>query len=203
MLSGEPQKWLSWILCLSYKCFVIQGFPELGYYRVFPCLQYHSQVFLLFFLSVKIQWFDSMLLGIGFGMVLTHAKNFLKRAEKGRMEFWWHWCSQRHCFCLLQEQFHWHRLSTPEVPHFRISGCWLLGSRGRSWRWNARSSFEEAGFLYQYGALELSSTFSGEPPLPVEHGEKYSWQPMLLGRWMIVFCSLLPCSWGSWLHFQI
>lgn len=156
-----------------------------------------------FFLSVKIQWFDSMLLGIGFGMVLTHAKNFLKRAEKGRMEFWWHWCSQRHCFCLLQEQFHWHRLSTPEVPHFRISGCWLLGSRGRSWRWNARSSFEEAGFLYQYGALELGSAFSGEPPLPVEHGEKYSWQPMLLGRWMIVFCSLLPCSWGSWLHFQI
>ena len=58
-----------------------------------------------------------------------------------------------------------------------------------SWIWKPRLSFEEAGFLYQYGALELGSVFSGEPPLPVEHGEKYSWQPVLLGRWMIVFCS--------------
>lgn len=57
------------------------------------------------------------------------------------------------------------------------------------WIWKPRSSFEEAGFLYQYGAPELGSVFSGEPPLPVEHGEKYSWQPVLLGRWMIVFCS--------------
>lgn len=75
------------------------------------------------------------------------------------------------------------------ISKFQAAGWHILGSRGRSWRWNARSSSEEAGVLYQYGALELGSALGGEPLLPVEHGERYSWQPMLLGRWMIVFCS--------------
>lgn len=46
-----------------------------------------------------------------------------------------------------------------------------------------------SSFLYQNRALKDGFVFSGEPSLPGEHGEKYSWQPMLLGRWMIVFCS--------------
>lgn len=66
----------------------------------------------------------------------------------------------------------------------------------------ARSAVEEDSFLHQYKALELVSVFSGKPLMSMEHGERYSWQPVLLGRW-VIYCVLFlsQCSQRSWLHF--
>lgn len=81
--------------------------------------------------------------------------------------------------------------SFPNEGMSLISGCWLTHSRLQrkvlEMEWLLLR--KQALFALFQGALELGSAFSGEPLLPVEHGEKYSWQPMLLGRWMIVFCS--------------
>lgn len=156
-------------------------------------------------LSVRSQWFDSMFLRTFFGMVLKHGKNFLWRTEKGWMEFKWHWCPKHHCFCFLQEQFHWHYLSTPEVPNFQMPGCWLTQSR------------------LQRKVLEMEckvSIWGSNLSIPV--WGPWAWlsiqwrAPAACGAWGEVFMAthvarqmddcvlfLLPCSWGSWLHFQI
>lgn len=112
-----------------------------------------------------------------------------QRREEGSM----HSCYLTHCLCLLQEEFHWQQLAAPEVPYSWISGFWLTPSRLQRNRGvldiETKVIIPGSSFLYQYRALKLGFVFSGEPPLPGEHGEKYSWQLVLLGRWMIVFCS--------------
>lgn len=129
-------------------------------------------------------------LGIFWHGIETCAKNFFK----GNREEWsLHSCCQRHCFCLLQEQFHWQCLAAPEVPYSWISGCWLtpstlqrntgvLDMETKVFTWGSRLSLPVWGPWTWLGVQWRAPAACGA-------GEKYSWQPVLLGRWMIVFCS--------------